>query len=370
MLPRARWMDAVIGRLQPPVNTGLRCRGGRAMARGPASRGLLISALVCAGVMVPTSLPVEATVAGQNGPIAFRRYTNDDHSRGAIFVVRPDGTRDRRLTHPGSKGVSAEPDISPNGRRVVYSLYRHGREEQSVLKKIRINGTHRHALSQTCTDPCVTDGYPAWAPRGHRIAFQRGLGPRARHIRMIAVYVMRADGSHARRVTQRGRDPLVAQPVADEAPAWSPDGRRLAFERFSHARQHQAIFTTRLDGTGGRRITPWALDASQPDYSPNGRWILYRTRAGSDTSGNIGMVRPNGERRHLVTHARAGHAKWLSASFSPSGRKITAGRTRVVDGQQRNADVFVIRLDGSGRRNVTSSPNRWESAPDWGPVRR
>lgn len=340
------------------------------MTRGLPSRGLLVSALVCVGAMVSTALPAEATPDGENGPIAFRRYTNDDHTRGAIFLVRPDGTGDRQLTHPGSAGVSAEPSVSPNGRWVVYSLYRHGREEQSVIKKIRVNGTDRRNLGQTCTAPCLSDGYPAWAPSGRRIAFQRGLGPRTGRIKMIAVYVMRSDGSHARRVTQLGRDPLVAQRFADEAPTWSPDGKRLAFERFSRAREHQAIFTVRLDGTGLRRITPWWLDASQPDYSPNGRWILFRTRAGSDISGNIQLVRPNGARRHPVTRARAGHGKWLSASFSPDGRRITAGFTRVVDGQQQDADLFVMRLDGSGMRNVTRSPGLWESAPDWGPMRR
>jgi TolB protein len=333
-------------------------------------RRLLISAVVCVGAMFATALPAQATFDGDNGPITFRRYTNEDHTRGAIFLVRPDGTGGRQLTHPGSAGVDAEPDVSPNGRWVVYSLYRNAEEDQSVLKKIRINGTHRRTLDQTCTDPCLTDGYPAWGPGGKRIAFQRGLGPRTGGNRMFALFVMRADGSHARQITQRGKDPLVRQLIGDFAPPWSPNGRRLAFERFSQTRGHQAVFTVRLDGTGLRRITPWWLDASQPDYSPDGRWILFRTRENSDVSGNIQLVRPNGAHRHTVTHARSGHGKWLSASFSPNGRRITAGHTRVVDGQQLNADVFTFRLDGSGRRNVTATPNKWESAVDWGPTRR
>jgi hypothetical protein len=126
----------------------------------------------------------------------------------------------------------------------------------------------------------------------------------------------------------------------------------------------------RLDGTGLRQITPWWLDASQPDYSPNGRWILIRTRDNSDVSGNIQLVRPDGSHRHPVTHARSGHGKWLSASFAPNGRRITAGFTSVVNGEQMNADVFVFRLDGSRMRNITNTPARWESAPDWGPTRK
>ena len=75
----------------------------------------------------------------------------------------------------------------------------------------------------------------------------------------------------------------------------------------------------------------------------------------------------NGLQRHRVTHAAAGTAKWLSSSFSPDGKRIQAGRVAIVDGEQQNADVFTLNLDGSGRLNVTNTPNRWESASDWGP---
>lgn len=330
---------------------------------------LLPSALACVAAVLASVPPAGATFDGHNGRILFRRYVNADHSRGAIFTVRPDGTGERQLTHPEG-GVTTEPDASPNGRWIVYTLYPNGNEDRSVIKKIRANGTHRRTLDQTCTAVCRADGYPAWGPHGKRIAFQRGLGPRTGPIKMFALFVMRADGSHARQITQRRRDPLVRQPIEDLAPAWSPNGRRLAFERFSRARHHHAIFTIRLDGTGWRRITPWRLDAAQPDYSPNGRWILFRTRANSDVAGNIQLVRPDGTDRHPVTHARSEHGKWLSASFSPNGHRITAGHTRVVHGEQLNADVFTFRLDRTGMRNLTRSPHRWESAVDWGPTRR
>jgi Tol biopolymer transport system component len=327
-------------------------------------RLLQVLVLVCVGTLLTIALPAHSTFDGDNGRILFRRYTNESHTRGAVFTVRPDGTHERQLTSDKA-GVTTEPDASPDGRWIVYSLYPNAHEDQSRLKKIRADGTHQSTLDQTCIDPCLTDGYPAWAPDGKRIAFQRGLGPRQGHITMFALFTVRADGTHARQVTQRNRDPLARQPYGDFAPAWSPNGRRLAFERFSQTTGHLAIFTVRLDGTGLRRLTPWWLDASQPDYSPNGRWILFRTRHNSDVHGNIQLVRPDGTGRHLVTHAPPGRGKWLSASFSPNGRRITAGYTTVEDGQQLNAEVFSFRLDGSRLRNVTTSPDLWESAVDW-----
>jgi Tol biopolymer transport system component len=37
-----------------------------------------------------------------------------------------------------------------------------------------------------------------------------------------------------------------------------------------------------------------------------------------------------------------------------------------VNGETRNADVYVMKLDGSDRQDVTNTPRYWESAPDWG----
>jgi Tol biopolymer transport system component len=140
----------------------------------------------------------------------------------------------------------------------------------------------------------------------------------------------------------------------------------LAFERFSDSRGQRAIFTVRLDGTGLRRITPWLLDASQPYYSPDGRWIAFRSNESSERKGNIWLVRPNGGRLHPVTHTSAGAGKWQSCALSPDGRYLVSALTPIVDGEQQNADVYTMSLDGSHRRNVTTTKRYWESAPDWG----
>jgi len=195
----------------------------------------------------------------------------------------------------------------------------------------------------------------------------RALGPLDAHGNpLLAIFVMRANGTHAHRVTQKGVVSSDRARWEDHAPAWAPSGRTLAFERLDKTRRRQAVFTVRLDGTRLRRITPWSMEASQPDFSPNGRWVLVRTKQFSDTSGNLWLIQRNGLRRHRVTDDPAGTAKWLKASFSPNGKRIQAGRAPIVAGEQQNADVYRMRLDGSGMRNLTNTPNKWESTPDWG----
>ncbi len=306
-----------------------------------------------------------ATAPGKNGRIAFRRYYNAEHTRGDIFTITPDGTGQRQVTHSARTRLATEPDWSPTGRSIVYMLSRHGNIDDSRLYKIHPNGTHRTFIDASCQAPCRSDGFAQWSPHGKRIAFQRQSGPAGDPTFLFALYVMRADGTHVRQITRRGANPLVDHRFQDHAPTWSPTATRLAFERVDGKTDLHAIFIVRLDGTGLRRITRWRLDASQPDWSPNGRWIMFRSKEGSDDSGNVWLVHPNGTDLHPVTHTPPGTGKWSSGSFSPNGRWIT-NSFNPGHGKAGNADVYVLRMDGTHIRNITRSI-KWESAPDWGP---
>jgi len=330
----------------------------------PSNRCLLT--VLVGATLLSGAQPAAATPPGVNGRIAYRVYFNDAHSQGAIFTAGADGTGVLQLTHPARAILTNEPDWSPDGRWIVYMEERHGSEDRSRIYKIQSDGSGRTDLGGSCIAPCLTDGFPTWSPDGTSIAFQRGLGPAIGHNKVIAIFVMSADGTGAQQVTQQGASTTQDARFEDLAPTWSPDGTTLAFERYDRTTDHHAIFTVSADGTGLARITPWSLDAAQPDYSPDGQWILFRSKETSSTSGNLWVVHPDGTARHAVTHDAPGTAKWLSASFSPDGYQITAARTRVVNGSQKNADVWVVNADGSGLRNITGTPNVWESAPDWG----
>jgi Tol biopolymer transport system component len=323
---------------------------------------LVVTALVLVGAGAPA-----AALGADNGKIVFRRFLNGDHTRGDIFSIRPNGRGLFRVTHSGKDRVGTEPNPSPDGRWIAYMVAPENDLDHARLFKIHPNGRGRTRLSQTCTGDCQGDGFPNWSPSGRRIAFQRVVSTDpATGVGVSAIFVMRADGTHVRQITLRSADPSQFNRFGDQAPSWAPDRSRVAFERFSESRGHQAIFTVRLDGTGLQRITPWRLDASQPYYSPDGHWIAFRSNESSDTKGNIWLVHPNGNRLHAITRTPSGLGKWQSCAFSPDGRRLVSALTRIVDREQQNADVYVMKLDGSGRRNVTEDPRHWDSAPDWG----
>jgi Tol biopolymer transport system component len=72
-------------------------------------------------------------------------------------------------------------------------------------------------------------------------------------------------------------------------------------------------------------------------------------------------MHPNGKGLRQVTRVSA-DTMLLSASFSPSGRRIVYSKS----GRAGQPDIFTSRLDGSHVHQLTRSP-AWESAPDWGP---
>ena len=67
-----------------------------------------------------TIAPAQATFAGDNGPIAFRRYFTPDMQHGAVFTINPDGTGEVQVTHPKYGYVDQTPDVSPDGTRIAF----------------------------------------------------------------------------------------------------------------------------------------------------------------------------------------------------------------------------------------------------------
>lgn len=77
------------------------------------------------------------------------------------------------------------------------------------------------------------------------------------------IYVIRADGTGAHRLTKNQK--------TDSAPAWSPDGSRIAFQRqWDETDLSGQIWTMRSDGTAQHVRTPRSYDAKQPDWQPLG----------------------------------------------------------------------------------------------------
>ena len=145
------------------------------MSRTPENHAALYLALLITGIVlglaVPSAVAQTASRGKHNGKIVF--ISNRNYKGLSVWSMNPDGSSPTRLTDDTSRGKKL-PEFSP-----------------------------------------VYDGHPVWSPDGTKIAF---ISKRDYH---FALYVMNADGSNARLVTDK---------VIDSGePAWSPDGGKIAF---------------------------------------------------------------------------------------------------------------------------------------------
>src|SRR5205823_11059967 len=109
------------------------------------------------------------------------------------------------------------------------------------------------------------------------------------------LYVMRPDGGHARAITK----------VEGEYPAWSRDGRRLAFMSAepgaSGGDPNYDVFVVGRNGNGLRRLTDWPGEDGWPTWSPDGQWIAFSsTQATSNGHFLLYLMRSDGPDKHLL----------------------------------------------------------------------
>lgn len=211
------------------------------------------------------------------------RWVLDDYE---IFSVRLDGRELHRLTF--SPGYDAEATISPDGKKVIFTSVRDGDID---LYAMNIDGTGVKRL----TDDIGYDGGAFYSPDGKRIVY------RARHPKTpdereayqellsrnlvepgnLELFVMNADGSGKRQVTQNG--------ASNFAPFFHPDGHRIIFsssgEKTAKAKGRPLfhVYLVNDDGTGFEQITFEGSFNSFPMFSPNGKrlvWVSDRNAKG------------------------------------------------------------------------------------------
>jgi TolB protein len=333
---------------------------------------LVFAAALAAAALAALSVAVSssnATYLGKNGRIAFRRYFDDAHHHSAIFTINPDGSGERRITHPPRGMYDDQPDWSPDGSLIAFT--RCIPDKICAVYTVHADGSALRRLSPPCPSgaippKCEDDNNVTFLPDGKHVVFTRASGA-IRHgqgwdqIQHSDLVVTDLAGQHRRVIL--GSKPYQAD---YNFAYFAPDGSRFVYE---HANSplakppgHLALFVAARNGVNDHRITPWALNAGDnPDWSADGKWIVFRTHVDNDTNCSIDIVHPDGT--GLKQLANFGpKSNMRSATFSPDGQWIVFATDR---GKGTNPAVYTMRVDGSHLQLVTHS-TLWDSAADWG----
>lgn len=274
----------------------------------------------------------------KSGLIAFT--TQGPRDMAPWIAVTPVNGRPVTRLQEGSS-----PSWSPDGTRIAFAChYPRSRDPGGGICTMDADGTN----VQRVTEPEApgADEEPSWGPNGE-IAFSRNYmdgSPRD-------IGVVDENGGEIRIITGESSD--------DYSPEWSPDGERIVFIRvpggtLESSRGGGQPWVMKPDGTDLQRATGLPGSPNRPAWSPDGRRIAF------DDAGNTIWIVPTEGGAPTVLKETGGFVSW-----SPDSDRLVFTCTA----PRNDNDICIADVDGSNREAVVDTRDN-EADPDWQPAAR
>ncbi len=261
------------------------------------------------------------------------------------YILSADGSGPIRwMSH---LGIFRDIAWSQDGVRLAFVADWDGDNEIYVM-----NGDGSDLMQLTYNS--TNDSGPVWSPNGTKIAFYSQRDPVPNHEGPPQeIYIMNADGSNQKRLTNNT--------TSDYCPAWSPDGKQIAFSSFYFTYESVRIEIMNADGSGQTLFIDTPLDDYCPVWSPDGTQILFQSQDAKSMDASAHIMVGNSDGSNLVSLTTNGGIN-EDPSWSPDGNWIT-----FVSDREGKRDIFIMSAQGSGQANLTNSPESHEFSPIWIP---
>jgi Tol biopolymer transport system component/predicted Ser/Thr protein kinase len=222
-------------------------------------------------------------------------------------------------------GVASQPSFSPDGNQVAFSWNGEKQDNFDIYVKLIDSAT---PLRLT-TDPAA-DSVPAWSPDGRSIAFERDTGS------SVAVILIPAIGGPEREIGRLAIGSSFGFDVFGRSrPAWAPDGKSLALADRTSADQPSALFLLSPATGEKRRLTspPQTTEGdADPAFSPDGRRLAFIRSRRTIVSEIFALslskdLVPEGEAAQL-----SNEIAWIRGPiWTPDGREIICSMGTGID---------------------------------------
>jgi TolB protein len=252
-----------------------------------------------------------------------------------IYVMNIEPFAPRRVARKIESDQPLDPAYSPDGEKIVYAL----------PNEIRILDTK--SQTEKTVYKISSASSLSFSPDGTKLLFH------ARIEENTEICSVNVDGS--------GFANLSQNPSRDMAPAYSPDGTRIAFaaSRASGTSTFE-IYVMNADGSDPRLVFGDRAISSAPTWAPDGKTIVFANDREGGRIGNFELFSVSvdgGPERRLTDRPRYD----VDPAFSPDGRRIA-----FVSNTDGNAEIYVMNADGSGILRLTRDSGN-DFYPHWSP---